>query len=108
MMRAAAPAPTLQPRQQQHDTKGQEWPRAVGGGAYVAGRRGARRGRQEAEPNQRIAESEGAQGGAAAAPTSGGGLSPDAMARLKERGDLHNQGILTDEEFAQQKQRVLE
>ena len=36
-----------------------------------------------------------------------GGLSDDAMARLRELGQLHEQGVLTDEEFAQQKAKLL-
>ena len=35
------------------------------------------------------------------------GISEDAMARLKELGKLHEQGILTDEEFASQKAEIL-
>ena len=80
---------------------------AVGGGAYVAGRRAAQRSEREAGQDQRIAELEGTQGAAGAASASGGGLSPEAMTRLKELGDLHAQGVLTDEEFAQQKAKLL-
>ena len=32
---------------------------------------------------------------------------PDPMAQLKELGELHAQGILTDEEFAAQKAKIL-
>ncbi len=32
---------------------------------------------------------------------------PDPIAQLKELGELHSQGVLTDEEFAQQKARLL-
>lgn len=32
---------------------------------------------------------------------------PDPIARLKELGELHSQGILTDEEFAAQKAKIL-
>ena len=39
---------------------------------------------------------------AAAAPDMG-----DKLAQLKQLGELHEQGVLTDEEFATQKQRVL-
>lgn len=31
----------------------------------------------------------------------------DNIAQLKELADLHNQGVLTDEEFAQQKAKLL-
>jgi hypothetical protein len=39
------------------------------------------------------------------APT--GGVSPDPIERLKELGELHERGILTDEEFAAQKAKLL-
>jgi hypothetical protein len=32
---------------------------------------------------------------------------PDPVAQLKEMADLHSQGILTDEEFAAQKAKIL-
>ncbi len=37
----------------------------------------------------------------------GGGAAPDPIAQLKELGELHSQGVLTDEEFAQQKAKLL-
>jgi hypothetical protein len=43
---------------------------------------------------------------AAAAPAVGG-MSQDAMTKLQELGQLHEQGVLTDEEFAAQKAKVL-
>jgi hypothetical protein len=36
-----------------------------------------------------------------------GGLSEDAIAKLQQLGQLHEQGVLTDEEFATQKAQVL-
>jgi Short C-terminal domain len=41
-----------------------------------------------------------------AAPASGG-ISPAALEQLKELGQLHEQKILTDEEFEQQKRKLL-
>jgi hypothetical protein len=35
------------------------------------------------------------------------GISPDAMEQLKQLADLKAQGILTDEEFASQKAKIL-
>ncbi|HEY1357380.1 MAG TPA: SHOCT domain-containing protein [Thermoleophilaceae bacterium] len=32
---------------------------------------------------------------------------PDPIAQLKELGELHQQGVLTDEEFAAQKAKIL-
>lgn len=47
-----------------------------------------------------------APGAAAAAPKQAG-LSPDAIAQLKSIAELHASGVLTDEEFATQKARIL-
>jgi hypothetical protein len=44
-----------------------------------------------------------AQPGAAPA----GGLTEESIARLKQLAELHSAGILTDEEFAEQKARLL-
>jgi hypothetical protein len=81
---------------------------AVGGGAYMAGRHRANAQAQEAGQEERI---EGLEQQAAppapAAPAPVGGLSSAAVERLKELGALHEQGVLTDEEFNQQKTRLL-
>jgi hypothetical protein len=42
-----------------------------------------------------------------AAPPASRGITPDDTARLQELGKLHEQGILTDEEFARQKALIL-
>jgi hypothetical protein len=44
---------------------------------------------------------------AAAAAPPAGGITSDDTARLQQLGQLHEQGILTDEEFAQQKAKIL-
>lgn len=54
----------------------------------------------------------GAQGAAPteAASTAGaaaGGMSTEAMTRLRELGELHESGVLTDEEFESEKAKVL-
>jgi Short C-terminal domain len=41
------------------------------------------------------------------APAAAAASGPDPIAQLKELGELHQQGILTDEEFAAQKAKVL-
>ncbi|HSO98688.1 MAG TPA: SHOCT domain-containing protein [Solirubrobacteraceae bacterium] len=78
---------------------------AVGGGAYMAGKH---RANVEAEEQQQ-AYDQGQQSMTAApsAPAPSDGISSDDTARLQELGKLHEQGILTDEEFAQQKARIL-
>jgi len=54
------------------------------------------------------AENQAAQAQAAADATAPvGGLSAESIARLQQLGDLLKQGILTDEEFAAQKAKVL-
>ena len=40
-------------------------------------------------------------------PPSAGGISQDRIEQLKQLGELHEQGILTDEEFAAQKKALL-
>jgi hypothetical protein len=80
---------------------------AVGGGAYAMGKRNARiREQQEAHTYE-----QGRQAGAAAPPAppaagaeqTGGAVTT----RLAELGKLHDQGVLTDEEFAQAKAKLL-
>ena len=82
---------------------------AVGGGAYFAGKRHAEAQEQEAYQNQRLGdlENQPAAAPAAAPARPAGGASGDAIERLTQLGKLHEQGILTDEEFAIEKQKVL-
>jgi hypothetical protein len=83
----------------------------VGGVAYHAGKKGAQSSQREADQEARIQELEGQQyqqAPAAAAPSSGGGMSEDSMAKLQQLADLHKQGILTDAEFEVQKQKILQ
>ena len=44
---------------------------------------------------------------AEAVPPDSGGLTPDAIEELKQLGELHEQNVLTDEEFAREKARLL-
>ena len=82
---------------------------AVGGGAYMAGKH---RSNVEAE-QQSQAYYEGQQSATAAqapppvAPAPSAGVSTSDVSRLQELGKLHEQGILTDEEFARQKALIL-
>ena len=77
---------------------------AVGGGAYAYGKH---RANVEAE-QQDQAYAAGQQAAMAPpAPTASAGITDADMARLSELGKLHDQGILTDEEFAQQKAQIL-
>ena len=79
---------------------------AAGGAAvYHAGKS---RGAQEADQD---AASQGAYEQPAAPPPppapAPGGMSQSAIDELKQLGQLHDQGVLTDEEFAAQKAKVL-
>ncbi|MGZ4270880.1 MAG: SHOCT domain-containing protein [Solirubrobacteraceae bacterium] len=80
---------------------------AVGGGAYYMGKRHAEGQAREDEQDARISdvESQSAAPTAPAAPA--GGMSQDAINQLQQLGQLHEQGVLTDEEFAQQKAKLL-
>jgi len=62
------------------------------------------------EAEQQAAAPQGAAPAAqppAAAPAAAG-ASEDDLTRLKELGELHSQGILTDDEFEREKAKVLE
>jgi hypothetical protein len=74
---------------------------AVGGGAYLAGKR-----RGEAQAEQQP-QSYQPPPPAPSPAQQGPGITSDDAARLQELGKLHEQGILTDEEFAQQKAVIL-
>ena len=43
----------------------------------------------------------------ASEPAAIGGMSPEAMDQLKQLGELHDQGVLTDEEFEREKAKLL-
>jgi len=91
---------------------------AVVGG--MQSNREARAHHQQAQVDQQVAASLASQQAAAAqaapaaaAPAAAapaapaGGLSDESFARLQQLGDLLKQGILTDEEFAAQKAKIL-
>lgn len=75
----------------------------VGGVAYHAGKK-VQEGREEdAETDARLAQLEAQQGAVPAA----GGMTDDTIEQLGKLGQLHEQGVLTDDEFAAQKQKLL-
>ena len=79
----------------------------AGGGAalYHAGKKGGQANAdQQAEQDEAMAQQQAAPA-APAAPA--GGMSEQAIEQLKQLGELHDQGVLTDEEFAAQKSKIL-
>lgn len=84
----------------------------VGGAAYHAGKR-VQEGRDEDyDRDARIAELEQQQAAmtaqaAPAAPAPSAGPSDETIAQLEKLGQLKAQGILTEEEFAAQKAKLL-
>jgi hypothetical protein len=65
----------------------------------------------QAYEQQQLAAQQQAQAAAMApppaAPAPASGLSPDAIAQLQQLASLKDQGILTEEEFAAQKAKIL-
>ncbi|HET6793396.1 MAG TPA: SHOCT domain-containing protein [Acidimicrobiales bacterium] len=91
--------------------------RGVARTAVIAGTASATAGRVQRRQQRRwarkdeeqyAAEQEDAQQQAAyQQPAPSVGPSPDAIEQLKQLGELHTQGVLTDEEFAVQKAKIL-
>ena len=74
----------------------------------MAGKRRARNQQGEADQDAQIADLQDQQAAPqAAAPPPAAGPSSDAIERLKELGQLHEQGVLTDQEFSEQKAKLL-
>ena len=72
----------------------------VGGAGYYAGKK-IQQGREEDAGQDEVETQQ------AAAPCAGG-MSNDMIDQLGKLGQLHEQGVLTDDEFAAQKQKLLE
>jgi putative oligomerization/nucleic acid binding protein len=91
----------------------------VGGAAYYAGKRGAQGQQREADQEARIQELEAQQYAAppqqyapppqqyAPPPPAPAASQTDVIAQLEQLGRLHESGVLTDEEFAAQKAKLL-
>jgi hypothetical protein len=81
----------------------------VGGVAYHAGKK-VQEGREEdAYRDEQIADLQAQQGAAppAAAPAAASGISDDTIHQLKQLSELKDQGVLTEDEFEAQKQKLL-
>jgi hypothetical protein len=70
----------------------------VGGGAYIAGKK-VQQGRQQE------ADQEAAPPAEPAPPTAG---TSDMIEQLKQLGELRKDGVLTQDEFDEQKQKLLQ
>jgi hypothetical protein len=83
--------------------------RGVARTAVIAGTASGVAGRVQHRQQQRWAEQEQQQAPAAvpAAPAPAPTAEDDTLARLKQLGELHDSGVLTDEEFAAQKAKLL-
>ena len=86
----------------------------VGGGAYMAGKRTAQRRAdqqdQDAAQDQRIDDMEqqnATPAPAAPAPAVPAQAPPSMADQLNQLADLHNQGVLSDSEFAAAKSKLL-
>jgi membrane protease subunit (stomatin/prohibitin family) len=77
----------------------------VGGGAYYAGKRIQQGRDQNAARDQEIADLQTQQAQAAPAPAPAS--TEDSMAKLTQLKQLLDQGVLTQSEFDQQKQKIL-
>ena len=75
---------------------------AVVGGAAVAAKK--HHDAKQAQPQEEAA----AQEPAPAEPSAAGGLTPEAMEKLKRLGELHEQNVLSDEEFEREKAKLLD
>ena len=77
----------------------------VGGAGYAVGKRRAASQEHEAEQDAQIQQAQPAQ---AAPPSGGGGMSEmDRIDALKKLGDLHDSGVLTDEQFEAEKEKLI-
>jgi hypothetical protein len=85
--------------------------RTVGRTAVIAGTASAVGGRVQRRQSQRWAQQEQPQEQQPAAPAAPAPAAPagegSMIEQLKQLGELHEQGILTDEEFAGQKAKLL-
>jgi Short C-terminal domain len=80
----------------------------VGGVAYHAGKKVQQGREDDAYQDQQIADLQAQQAAApAAAPAAAGGISDDTIHQLKQLSELKDQGVLTEDEFEAQKQKLL-
>ena len=62
---------------------------------------------KEAQQQEEAATAQQAAPGEPGPPAAAGGLTPEVMEELKQLGELHEQNVLTDEEFEREKAKLL-
>jgi len=80
---------------------------AVGGTAYVAGKSVARNRAAQQQQDERLDDLEQQQAPAAPDPEASAGATPSMTDQLSQLATLHQQGALTDDEFAAAKAKLL-
>ena len=80
----------------------------VGGAAYYAGKRVQTGNQRESEQEERLQALEQTQPQYQQAPPPSGGITDAGIAQLQKLGQLHESGVLSDEEFADQKRKLLQ
>ncbi len=80
---------------------------AIGGAAFAAKKHRDAKEAQQQEEAAAAQQAAPADPGHADRPAAAGGLTPEAMEELKQLGELHQQNVLTDEEFEREKARLL-
>jgi len=81
----------------------------IGGAGYYAGKKVSEGRADDQYQDDRITQLEQQQAAAAQQPAAPAktGITDDTIEQLRKLGELHEQGILTDDEFQQQKQSML-
>ena len=81
---------------------------AVGGIAYVGGKAGANAAGEEADPNAPAEQPDAEQQTAAADPAPAAPSADESMEELTKLKGLLDSGVLTQDEFDAQKQKILQ
>ena len=80
---------------------------AVGGAAFAAKKHHDAKEAQQQEEAAADQQAAPADPGQADQPAAAGGLTHEAMEQLKQLGELHDQNVLTDDEFEREKAKLL-
>ena len=80
---------------------------AIGGAAIAAKKHHDAKQAQQAEEAAAPPPAAPAEPAPPAQPPAAGGLTPEVMEQLKQLGELHEQNVLSDEEFEREKAKLL-